>query len=99
MGAGSLWLVHKGRPVGVASSLVENKFDIQTLFWTNFEGKFFILISLEVSNGELKPEGAKQPPSCILDSFNKILKIFINIPKSNHSIRSYMWGLRPPFYS
>jgi hypothetical protein len=39
VGAGSLWLVHKGRPVGVASSLVENQFDIQTLFWTNFEGK------------------------------------------------------------
>ncbi len=33
---------------------------------------------LKVSQGELKPQGARQPPACILDSFNKILEVLIN---------------------
>ncbi len=58
---------------------------------------FFILML--ISNGEFKPKGAKQPHSCILDSLNKILKILINIPKSNHFIRSRKCPFRPLFYS
>jgi hypothetical protein len=59
---------------------------------------FLILMSLRVSNGEPELEGARQPPSYILDSLNKFLKILINILGSNHSIRSYMCPLRPLLY-
>jgi hypothetical protein len=39
---------------------------------------FLILMSLKVSQGEPKPQEAKQPPTFILDSFNKFLKVLTN---------------------
>jgi hypothetical protein len=39
---------------------------------------FLLLMSLRVSHGEPKPQEAKQPPTFILDSFNKILKVLID---------------------
>jgi hypothetical protein len=38
---------------------------------------FVILMSLKIFKGELKPQGTKQPHDCILDSFSKILEVFI----------------------
>jgi hypothetical protein len=35
-------------------------------------------MSLKVSQGESKPQGMKQPFTCILDSFNKFLKVLID---------------------
>jgi Txe/YoeB family toxin of Txe-Axe toxin-antitoxin module len=39
---------------------------------------FLILMSLRVSQGDLKPQGVKQPLVCILDSLNKILEVLTN---------------------
>jgi hypothetical protein len=39
---------------------------------------FIILMFLGVSQGEPKPQGARWPPTCILDSLNKILEVLIN---------------------
>jgi hypothetical protein len=39
---------------------------------------FLVLMSLKVSQGEPKPQGASQPPTCILDSFNKFLEVLRN---------------------
>jgi len=39
---------------------------------------FLILMSWRVSQGDLKPQGAKQPLVCILDSFNKFLEVLTN---------------------
>ncbi len=39
---------------------------------------FMVLMSLKVSQGEAKPQGARRPPACILDSLNKILEVLIN---------------------
>jgi len=39
---------------------------------------FVILMSLKDSQWELKPQGAKQPFDCILNSFNKFLKVIID---------------------
>ncbi len=36
---------------------------------------FLVLTSLKVSQGEQKPQGARQPLACILDSFNKVLEV------------------------
>jgi len=55
---------------------------------------FLILRSLRSSQGELKPQGARQPLVCVLDSFNKFLKVlkyelFNALPsykKVNHKI-------------
>jgi hypothetical protein len=86
--------------VGLVDILdVDYNFSLVALVKVLKSFSFFILISLRISNGEPKPKGARQPLSCILDSFNKILKILINIPRSNHSIGSYMCPLRPLFYS
>jgi len=60
---------------------------------------FLILMSLRVSNGKPKLEGARQPASYILDSLNEFLKILINILGSNHFVRSYMCPLKPLLYS
>jgi hypothetical protein len=38
---------------------------------------FLVLMSLKVSQGEPKPQGARQPPTCILDSFNKFLEVLM----------------------
>jgi len=38
---------------------------------------FVILMSLKIFKREFKPQGTKQPHDCILDSFNKILEVFI----------------------
>jgi hypothetical protein len=38
---------------------------------------FLILMFLRVSQGEPKPQGAKHPPTYILDSFNKFLEVLI----------------------
>jgi hypothetical protein len=38
---------------------------------------FLILMSLKVSQGEPKPQGVKQPPNCILDSYNNFLEVLI----------------------
>ncbi len=38
---------------------------------------FVILMSLKIFKGELKPQGTKQLHDCILDSFSKILEVFI----------------------
>jgi hypothetical protein len=40
--------------------------------------RFFVLMSLRVSKGKPKPQGARQPPTCILDSFNKFLEVLTN---------------------
>jgi hypothetical protein len=34
-------------------------------------------MSLKIFKREFKPQGTKQPHDCILDSFNKILEVFI----------------------
>jgi hypothetical protein len=39
---------------------------------------FPILMFLKISQGELMPQGAKQSPTCILDSFNNFLKVLID---------------------
>ncbi len=39
---------------------------------------FMILISFRVFQGEPKPQEAKQPLICILDSFNKFLEVLTN---------------------
>ncbi len=39
---------------------------------------FLILISFRVSQRELKPQEARQPLICILDSFNKFSKVLTN---------------------
>ncbi len=39
---------------------------------------FLILMYLKTSQGELKPQGARQPLVCVLDSLNKFLKVLIN---------------------
>jgi hypothetical protein len=39
---------------------------------------FLVLMFLKVSQGEPKPQGARQTPSCILDSFNKFSKALMN---------------------
>ncbi len=62
--------------------------------------KFWCL--LKISQGEPKPQGAKQPPTCILDPFNKILKVLkYELPnglphyrKVNHKIKSCLERLR-----
>jgi hypothetical protein len=38
---------------------------------------FLVLMFLKVSQGEPKPQGAKQPPTCILDSLNKFLEVLM----------------------
>ncbi len=38
---------------------------------------FLVLMSLKVSQQEPKPQGAKQPLTCILNSFIKILKVLM----------------------
>jgi hypothetical protein len=40
---------------------------------------FVILMSLGVSKGRLQLKGARQPPQCILNSFNKILEVLIKM--------------------
>jgi hypothetical protein len=40
---------------------------------------FVNLMFLKIFKGEFKPQGAKQPRDCILDSFNKILETLITI--------------------
>ncbi len=39
---------------------------------------FVILMSLRISKGELKPQGARRPPNYILDSFNKFSNVLTN---------------------
>ncbi len=39
---------------------------------------FLIVMFFRVSQGELKPHEGKQPPACILDSFNKISEVLTN---------------------
>jgi len=39
---------------------------------------FLVLMYLQVSQGEPKPQGARRPPSCILGSFNNTLEVLIN---------------------
>jgi len=39
---------------------------------------FLVLMYLKVSQGEPKPQGVRQPLSCILGSFNNILEVLIN---------------------
>jgi hypothetical protein len=39
---------------------------------------FLVLMYLKVSQGEPKPQGVRQPFSCILGSFNNILEVLIN---------------------
>ncbi len=38
---------------------------------------FVILMSLGVSKGRLQLKGARQPPHCILNSFNRFLEVLI----------------------
>jgi hypothetical protein len=37
-----------------------------------------ILMSFKISKDEFKPQGARQPPNYILDSFNKFSKVLTN---------------------
>ncbi len=37
--------------------------------------RFLVLMSLKISQGKPKPQGVRQPPTCILDSFNKFLEV------------------------
>jgi hypothetical protein len=46
---------------------------------------FLILMSLRVSQRELKPQGAKQPFKCILDSFNKFSEVLTDELHDAHS--------------
>jgi hypothetical protein len=39
---------------------------------------FLALMSLRVCQGEFKPQVTKQPPTFILDSFNKYLEVIAN---------------------
>jgi hypothetical protein len=51
---------------------------------------FLILMSLKVSQGDLKPQGVKQPHICILDSLNKILEVIANELSQPHF--GQVWG-------
>jgi hypothetical protein len=62
-------------------------------------------MSLRVSEGEPKPQGAKRPFICILDSLNKFLEVLTNefsiaLPpckKVDHKIEVVL-GITPHYY-
>jgi hypothetical protein len=56
-------------------TLVEMGVNLVTLASELESPSFLLLMFLKVSQGEPKPQEAKQPPIFILDSFNKFLKV------------------------
>ncbi len=55
--------------IGINLVVLANEFELL---------RFLILIFLRVSQKELKPQGVRQPPTYILDSFNKFSKVLTN---------------------
>jgi hypothetical protein len=60
-------------------ALAKVKINLGSLTKELKSSSFVILMSLGVSKGRLQLKGARQPPQCILNSFNKFLEVFIKM--------------------
>ncbi len=54
--------------VGVNLVALANEFELSS---------FLVSMFLKVSQGEPNPQGARKPPTCILDSFNNFLEVLM----------------------